>query len=461
MSKVKVLVRDKSTLVLDQDANKGDIILLNELSEIDYSDIEQLIEQGKDSVYERKLLEYKELLNLKHQKDIIEHEKLLNDKITSLLNQIETIKNDNVHSLKNKEYEVEKKYLDLINSLNSQISSFKVEIESLKNNVSLQIEKEKLLLVSKYEKQLNEKEGRINSINQENKLLLEKKELEYKLAQDKIVNELINKHEVELREKDNAINALTRQKASMNVKQTGEDLELWCNNEVTSYMQNGLFNCTWTKDNEVKKLDGETKGSKADYIFKIYANDKLNEEELISSICLDMKDENPDSTIKKTNADHYKQLDNNRNKKNCKYAVLVSNLEMDKSNYLPMFKVKEYPDMYVVRPAYLMSFLNIMASLSTRFSTLILKDNEEKLEYKNITDLFEQFDVLKNTYLDKPLQALEKQINDISTNNNAILKAALKIEDVCKKISEGYLAEINEKLNKFEIKITKEYKKVK
>mgnify|MGYP003308255449 CR=1 FL=1 len=81
------------------------------VTEIDYSDIEQLIEQGKDSVYERKLSEYKQLLNLKHQKDIVEHEKVLNDKITSLLNQIETIKNDNVHSLKNKEYEVEKKYL--------------------------------------------------------------------------------------------------------------------------------------------------------------------------------------------------------------------------------------------------------------------------------------------------------------------------------------------------------------
>lgn len=33
----------------------------------------------------------------------------------------------------------------------------------------------------------------------------------------------------------------------MNVKQTGEDLEAWCDNEVNSYMQNGLFNCTWEK----------------------------------------------------------------------------------------------------------------------------------------------------------------------------------------------------------------------
>ena len=38
----------------------------------------------------------------------------------------------------------------------------------------------------------------------------------------------------------------------------------------------------------------------------------------------------------------YKKLDENRNKKNCKYAVLVSNLEMDKPNSLPIFKVREY-----------------------------------------------------------------------------------------------------------------------
>ena len=460
MSKVKVLVRDKQTLVLDQDAVKGDVILLNELSEIDYSDIEELIQKGKDNVYERKLQEYKNLIDLKHQKDIIEHEKVLNDKISTLLNQIETIKNENVHNLKNKEYEIEKKYNDLINSLNNQISSFKVEIENIKNNVSLQIEKEKLQLESKYEKALTEKQEKINSIYQESKLLIEKKELEISLEKDKIINELTNKHEAELREKDNAINALTRQKASLNVKQTGEDLELWCNNEVTSYMQNGLFNCQWIKDNETKKVEGETKGTKADYIFKIFASDELKEEELITSICMDMKDENPDSTNKKTNADHYNQLDNNRNKKGCKYAVLVSNLEMDKSNYLPMYKVKEYKDMYVVRPAYLMSFLNMIASLSTRFANLVLKDNKEKLEYKNIIDLFEEFDNLKNTYLDKPLEALAKQISDISLNNEAILKASNKITEICNKITSNYIAQISEKLNKFEVKINKQYKKI-
>ena len=39
---------------------------------------------------------------------------------------------------------------------------------------------------------------------------------------------------------------------------------------------------------------------------------------------------------------YYKKLDENRNKKNCKYAVLVSNLELDKPNIIPIFKVRGY-----------------------------------------------------------------------------------------------------------------------
>ena len=51
-----------------------------------------------------------------------------------------------------------------------------------------------------------------------------------------------------------------------------------------------------------------------------------NENELLASVCLDMKDENPDSKNKLKNSDHYSALDKNRNKKGCKYAVLVSTL---------------------------------------------------------------------------------------------------------------------------------------
>ena len=86
------------------------------------------------------------------------------------------------------------------------------------------------------------------------------------------------------------------------------------------------------KDNKVLQNEDELKGSKADYIFEIYATEDKKEEDLLTSVCLEMKDENPDSKVKKTNEDYYKQLDLNRKKKNCKYALLVSNLDLSSSN---------------------------------------------------------------------------------------------------------------------------------
>ena len=48
------------------------------------------------------------------------------------------------------------------------------------------------------------------------------------------------------------------------------------------------------------------------------------------------------SKTKKKNADHYNKLDKDRKKKNCEYALLVSELEWDQPNDLPIKKVKEY-----------------------------------------------------------------------------------------------------------------------
>lgn len=404
MKKVKVTVKDNNTLVLDEDASVGDYIDLSELNKIDYGFIERIIGQGKDTVYNRKLEEYSHVLKL-------ENDKLIEE----LKNEIKMIKKDNEYLLKEKENEINNKYRDQINALSN-------EIDKLKDNKRFEID----LLKANYKIEINEQKD-----NYENKL----------------------------KQKDDRISDILRQKASLNIKQTGEDLETWCSNEVSSYMQNGLFNCTWTKDNKVVKDEDETKGSKADYIFKVFASDEHLDHELLTSICLDMKDENPDSINKKNNSDYYKQLDKNRIKKECKYAVLVSTLGSDKANDLPMFKVNEYNDMYAVRPGYLMTFLNMIVSLTNRFKDLILIDKKEKLELKKSIDLMEEFNKLKNTYLDKPLEALEKNINDILKQNESIRNASNKINELCEKTINNYIKDIEEKLNKFEIKINKEYKK--
>ncbi|MBQ9899846.1 MAG: DUF2130 domain-containing protein [Acholeplasmatales bacterium] len=477
MKKVNVIVKDKTLLELAEDANKGDLIDLKELVEVDTTYLDLIIESGKDKVYESKLEEVK--------KTLIAENKL---ELNRLNNIIESLKKDNEKSLVIKEQEVSKKYNDTINELKEQLkilqetlqskidklnleyeasksklkqeeqerySKLEKEYELLKSEFDNKIEKSKIELSNLYEKQINDIKAENNLALQKKDSIIEKKDSDFELLKLKALNEQKDVYEAKIREKEDQINALQHAKSSLNVKQTGEDLEAWCNNEVTSYMQNGLFNCVWQKDNKVIREEDELKGSKADYIFKIYASDKHIDTELLASVCMDMKDENPESVNKKSNADYYKQLDKNREKKNCKYALLVSNLEMDKPNVLPIFKVREYENMYVVRPAYLMTFLNMIASLTTRFAELILSKEVEMLELKNKLDLLSEFEEIKKTYLDKPLEMLEKAIATITSNTEAITKAVKNIDDQCDKINKSYINQINEKINKYELKLNR------
>jgi hypothetical protein len=365
MKKVKVIVKDKMLLELDEDASKGDVIDLGAVTQVDLSYVDKLIENGKDKVYQNKLLEQEKLFNAKKQIEVNQ----LNEEIKALKKEQETL-------LQLKANEITNKYLDQINELKKQLDVVKNNYENQINNLTLannsKINEMKLSndnyvkdLLSKATLKYTNLENEYQSFKNQyqNNLELDKKkvelsylnqitELKNQIEKNNLANEIATAKKLEIqkndydhliKQKEETINQLMRSKSALNVKQTGEDLESWCDNEVNAYMQNGLFNCTWEKDNKVVRNEDETKGSKADYIFKVYAeNQHIN---LLSSICMDMKDENPSSVNKKTNADYYKALDMNRNKKECKYALLVSNLELDKPNVLPIFKVREYEDM--------------------------------------------------------------------------------------------------------------------
>ena len=424
MKKIKVIVKDKTTLELLESASTGDIIDLEELVQVDTSYIDKVIESNKDSIYNVKLAKEKELLEAQHKLEISK----LNNKIELLKQEFQKEKNDAINEKENASKE---KYYNL-----------EQEYNKLKDRYDLEISNTKLEVEKSYKDQLNDLKKEIESLK-----------LTSEIEKIKELNTLKQEYNTIITEKEDTINKLQRSKAAMNVKQTGEDLESWCNNEVSSYMQNGLFNCTWEKDNLVVRDSNEQKGSKADYLFKVYVDEKCNERDLLASICLDMKDENPDSVNKKKNADYYKQLEQNRIKKNCKYSVLVSNLEIDRPNDVPIFKVREYENMYVVRPAYLMVFLNMITSLTTRFSDIIQNDEKESLALKGKHQLIEEFNKIKNTYLDKPLASLEATIDTIIKNSSIVKDAAKKIDDSCEKIKNDYILEIEQKITRFELKL--------
>lgn len=477
MNKIKVIIKDRYTLELTQDAKAGDIIDLRELDQLDFTFIENLIDSGKDKVLQNRLNSFEETWKIKSDAEVEKYK-----------NKIEELKRENKQALELKEMEVSNalnaKILELENEikllqdksktdlmladkdkdakvaltkqeetekyvkLEAEFNAFKAMVDSNVKQKELEIENKYASIISELKLE-NSKKDETNKKDIENALL--KKELE----KEQELNKLTEFYTNEMNALNDQLLTLQRQKASMNVKQTGEDLEAWCDNEVTSYMQNGLFNCTWEKDNAVVRSEGETKGSKADFIFKIFVDEYCSEEELLASVCLEMKDENPDSKVKQTNEHYFKKLHENRLKKNCKYALLVSNLEMDKPNILPIFKVREYEDMYVVRPGYLMVFLNMITSLSMRFKDLILSKENEMLELKDKMDLIEEFNKLKESYLDNQLASLEKQIVAIQKSTESIRKSSNDIDSYCEKIISSYINKINSKLDTFELKVNK------
>lgn len=424
MKKIDVIVKDLHTLELNEDAKKGDIIDLEDVVSIDPNFIKGLVEKEKR-------VEYQKMFESERRNIELNYENQLKNKEYEL----EKLRNSQANEIKTKVLEAEIKNNAIVNELKRKVSSLEYE---KKND----LEKQQLLLSSKYDKEILELKSLLNAYKNE-----------AEIEKNKEINALKEKYENDLREAENKYERLKREKSALNVKNIGEDLEKWCDAQMSSYMQNGFFNCKWYKDNKSIKEEGEVKGSKADFIFEIYKDNTHSD--LLSSVCLEMKDENPDSTNKQTDSHYFKKLDENRNKKGCKFAVLVSNLEGDNPNIVPIYKVNEYQNMYVVRPAYMMVLLNFITSLTSTFGNILMLKEKEDLLLKDKQSVIDQFEAIKNTYLDKPLAALEKQVNEIRSQSEKVSTAARKIDEACDAITRSYLNIISDKISKFEVELNK------
>jgi hypothetical protein len=76
----------------------------------------------------------------------------------------------------------------------------------------------------------------------------------------------------------------------------------------------------------------------------------------------EMKNEGDETATKKKNDDFLKELDKDRNEKNCEYAVLVSLLEADNELYNSgiVDVSHRFPKMYVVRPQFFIPIITLL-----------------------------------------------------------------------------------------------------
>ncbi|MDY0278059.1 MAG: DUF2130 domain-containing protein [Acholeplasma sp.] len=415
MAKVSVSVIDSKTLKLESDAKKGDMIDLTTINSVDQSVIIEKIEQQKDLVYNEKLSQLKQQLSLEKEVAIKEERRKLELENVELKNQIENIK-DKVTS--NLMLEFEKKN-----------GAFQSEIKALESKL-LQIQNDKI----------NEFE------------ILKKDTL---IEKTKEVNDLKERFNETIKEKDSQIEKLTYERSILNVKMQGENLEKWCDNEFNNQNIVGFKNMVWYKDNEV------VEGTKADFIFKVYASEHLNESELLTSAILEMKSENPSSKTKQTNQQFFSKLHKDREKKGLEYAILVSELEWDTSNDIPIKKVSEYEKMYVVRPQYFMFFLNILTAFGYKYKDLLLAKEEEKLSFKDSQDILDEFENMKNEILDNSVRHINSQVLDILDQTVSIAKSNQAIIDAANMIVDRHLKTVINKINDFKIgKIIKKISKL-
>ena len=445
MAKItQITIVDENTLRLEVDAQKGDEIDLLSLNEFDTSYIRKLIEEGKEKEYNKRLSEEKNKFQL-----ILETEILKNN--TSIKEQYE-----------NKLEEYKKKLLELEKE-NEMISKSIDEKSTLKANEEIKkyleqinkLEQEKNNLKNEYDIRVLKLEQNIKEASLKVDSLLEAKEQEYKEQ----ILKLEIEHKEKLHEKENEITRLQNDRTVLNSKHIGDDLEDWCNNEMISYSQTGFINCDWYKDTIAVKEDGETKGTKGDYIFRVY-NNEAHTVELTSVLC-EMKSEDPLAKNPKTNSSHYSKLDKDRNKKNCEYALLVSELEWEHANDIPIMKVRGYDKMYMVRPQYFISFLSVIENLANKYKELIVRKELEEAKFEKTNEILEKFEKFKDDLINTLIERIIKSVTDIHNKAKTIRTAAEAILETTNKIVETQIEAVKNKITKFDIvKLTKSINKL-
>ena len=175
-------------------------------------------------------------------------------------------------------------------------------------------------------------------------------------------SELMKRHQHELKMKQEQVEYYKDLKTRMSTKMVGETLEIHCSTLFNQLLRPVMPSAYFEKDNDA------TDGTKGDFIFR----DSEDGMEYVS-IMFEMKNEMDTTATRHKNEDFLKKLDEDRRKKNCEFAVLVSLLEPDSELYNGgiVDMSHRYPKMYVIRPQFFIPLI-----------TLLVQTSKKSLDYK-------------------------------------------------------------------------------
>ncbi len=397
--KIKISPKDwnKSEFYLEQDAKKGDYICLQDIGAFSTDYIKEQFDTKINEIANERITE-KLIIEKKNWENEFRVSKEFTDLNHELLNT--------------------KKELNLINENHQQ------KIDSLNNLKKMEIEKAVQNESLNQEKKISELMNKINiSLIETNK----DKELKEAIHQAEInnFNTIIESQKNEIDRRENK-----------NIKLIGEDFEKWIESEFDRHFP----------ISDKSKLEKTTKpigGTKPDFEFKVFGDNQ----EILGTATIEAKTETISGKTK--NSSHYEKLDRDRNNLNSEYAILVSELEPE--NTFLIKKVPEYKNMFVIRPAYLMTFLSLIQYISYE------KQGVKKLElkFKDKQEIQKEFEEMKSEILENSIKHINTKCNEINDEVSKIKKSADKIQEAINLVLERHLSTVKTKIENFRIESIK------
>lgn len=246
------------------------------------------------------------------------------------------------------------------------------------------------------------------------------------------------KYESQLKLKDEQIEYYKDFKLRLSTKMIGESLEQHCLNQFNTLRMSAFPNAYFEKDNDASS------GSKGDFIFRECAEDGT---ELIS-IMFEMKNESDTTATKHKNEDFFKELDKDRQEKNCEYAILVSLLEQDNELYNNgIVDVSyRYPKMYVIRPQFFISIISLLrnaAQNALKYRRELRQIQLQQIDIsnfeKNMTsfkDCFNRNYRLAGEKFAKAIDEIDKSIDHLQKTKEALLSSERQLRLANSKIDD-------------------------
>ena len=434
LKNVSLSKNDANHLVLriNEDVKAGTLIDLNAITDIDTSfigNLNSLIDQKKDAVYNEKIKiereeikrKYEEYIAKVKQQEMDNYQKELNAKI--LENKLKSEKEAS---------DIKRSYERNVQDLNNRIAN----ADLLKNNEILEIKNKHKEEIAKKDSEINLLNNRLSQVNSEK----EKELLQHDLDNKSIIDEIKGEYDKQLKEKDNVISQKTGEieqlknyRLTLSTKGVGEDLEQWCYNEFNKHRSMGFQNAEFSKDNDINN-EGATKG---DFVYR----DKDEYGYECISIMFEMKNQTDSNGKKHKNEDFFEKLDRDRNNKNCEYAVLVSMLEPENEYFNVGIQDVSYmyPKMYVIRPQFLMPLISILKNESVKGASNRRALAEERQKNIDITKFEEKINTFKTGFTKHYEKAgkrftdaiadLDKAIKKLTDTKEALLSSRDALED--------------------------------